>query len=182
MRKTTHELLNENKNYRLSSVLMLLFPDESGIMNTVFIERPVNNSVHSGQLAFPGGKVEESDLNPQYTALRETEEEIGIAADQVKIIGTLSSLFIPASNFLVYPHLGIYNSIPDFIPSRDEVKSLLPVTIQHLLSLQPVTKSFQTSYGNLKAPCFEIQNFNLWGATAMMVSEFREMMKINRDI
>src|SRR5687767_738383 len=96
LRKTTPELLVVNKTYRLSSVMILLYPDETGTLSTVLIERPINESVHSGQIAFPGGKMEKEDPGPAETALREMEEEIGVPAHRVQILGALSHLFIPA--------------------------------------------------------------------------------------
>jgi len=175
-RKTTRELLKERPSHRMSSVMMLLYPDSNGVTHTVFIERPISSSVHSGQIAFPGGKVEEHDLNLEQTALRETEEEIGVAGDKIQVLGTLSPLFIPASNFLVQPYIGVCESEPEFIANPDEVKSIIPFSIPELLKMDSVIKTFITPYGNLQAPCFEIYSHDLWGATAMMVSEFREMI------
>jgi len=177
MRKTTDELLLENPDHRLSSVMILLYPDEKGLLSTVFIERPVNESVHSGQIAFPGGKIETSDENPKAAALRETEEEIGVPSSAVECIGLLSQLFIPASKFLVIPHVGIITQTPLFIPNPDEVKSILRVAVSELVAIVPDKKVFPTSYGNLEAPFYNIQGHSVWGATAMMLSEFREILK-----
>jgi 8-oxo-dGTP pyrophosphatase MutT (NUDIX family) len=177
LRKTTDELLLENPDHRLSSVMILLYPNANGILSTVFIERPVNESVHSGQIAFPGGKIETSDANPQAAALRETEEEIGVPASAVECIGLLTRLFIPASKFLVIPHVGIIGHTPQFLPNPEEVKSIIQVDISELVSVVPGKKVFPTSYGNLEAPYYNIQGHSVWGATAMMLSEFREIIK-----
>lgn len=177
LRKTTEEMLLENPDHRLSSVMILLYPDAKGILSTVFIERPINESVHSGQIAFPGGKIESSDENPQAAALRETEEEIGVPSDAVECIGLLSKLFIPASKFLVIPHIGIISHTPQFLPNPDEVKSVIQVAVADLVAIIPDKKVFPTSYGNLEAPYFDIQGHAVWGATAMMLSEFREIIK-----
>jgi len=159
--------------------MILLYPDVNGILSTVFIERPVNESVHSGQIAFPGGKIESSDENPQAAALRETEEEIGVPSSAVECIGRLSKLFIPASKFLVIPHVGLVPHTPHFLPNPDEVKSIIQVTVSELVSIIPGKKVFPTSYGNLEAPYFDIQGHAVWGATAMMLSEFREILRQN---
>jgi len=177
LRKTTTELLDENPSHRLSSVLLLLFPGKDGNLNTLFIERPGGNSIHSGQIALPGGKVESFDDSPRHAALRETEEEIGVPAISIEIIGTLTSLYIPASNFLVIPHIGVMNSLPEFNPNPLEVTSIIELAVSDLLELQSLEKIFLTSYGNLYAPYFDIQGHSLWGATAMIVSEFREMIR-----
>ncbi len=157
--------------------MMLLYPDAHGILTTVFIKRPTDGSIHSGQIALPGGKMDETDANPAHTALRETEEEIGVPSESIEVIGTLSHLFIPASNFLVVPHLGMIISTPKFLPNASEVHSLIPAPVNHLLELQPASKEFPTSYGNLQAPYFDLYGHAVWGATAMMLSEFREMIK-----
>ena len=156
---------------------MLLFPGDHNELRTVLIERPTNNSIHSGQIAFPGGSVDPGDANEISTALRETEEEIGIQATSVEVIGPLSKLFIPASKFLVYPFVGSLDSKPQFRPNPAEVNSVITVSIDELLNLTPVTKAFQTSYGLLQAPCFQLGEHAVWGATAMMLSEFREVLK-----
>jgi 8-oxo-dGTP pyrophosphatase MutT (NUDIX family) len=177
VRKSSEELLKENTDYRNSSVLLLLFPDKEGTMSTIFIERPLNNSVHSGQIALPGGKVDDTDVNFRYTALREAEEEIGVPKNNVEIIGMLTPLYVPASNFLIHPHIGITYDTPEFNPNPAEVKSLLPLTIDKLISLMPETATFNTSYGQLSAPGFKIGKHHMWGATSMIVSEFREMIR-----
>ncbi len=176
IRKTTEEFLLENINHRMSSVMFLLYPDANGIINTMFIERPFNNSVHSGQIALPGGKVDQ-DESIEEAALRETEEEIGVPTAAVEILGILSSLYVPASNFLIQPHIGITYTTPAFIPNPAEVRSLVPVRLENLINLIPASAPFQTSYGNLSAPYFQINHHRMWGATAMMVSELREMVK-----
>jgi 8-oxo-dGTP pyrophosphatase MutT (NUDIX family) len=176
-RQTMPELLKAMSSVRESSVLMLLYPDLNGRLCTLLIERPVTGHVHSGQLAFPGGKAEPSDESPAHTALRETEEEVGVPAASIEIIGQLSQLIIPASAFLVYPYIGIVESTPAFIPNTEEVKALFPVTVGELLSLPKHEKRFNTSYGIVTAPSYELHGRDLWGATAMMVSEFRVMVE-----
>ena len=157
--------------------MILLYPNEAGQLLTVFIERPVNNSIHSGQIAFPGGKIDPGDESPAAAALRETEEEIGVSKLSVEIIGTLSNLFIPASKFLVIPHVGVVTETPRFQPNPAEVQSVIPASVQKILEMSPAMKEFPTSYGNLMAPYFDLNGHHIWGATAMMVSEFRELLR-----
>ena len=176
-RKSKEENLKTYRDYRLSSVMMLLYPDTKGELCTLFIERPVNETVHSGQLAFPGGKAEPEDATIAQTALRETEEEIGIPADSIEILGELTTVFIPASNFLVHPHIGLLHTTPVFNPNPDEVKSIIPTPLDYILNLKTGITEFNTSYGKLNAPYFSIYGHTLWGATAMMVSEFKVLMK-----
>lgn len=96
-----------------SAVLLLLFPDK-GSLNLLFIKRAEDGGKHSGQIAFPGGKFEENDNILENTALRETEEEVGIKKEDIKILKSLTSLLIPVSNFSVKPFVGIidYKPIP----------------------------------------------------------------------
>jgi 8-oxo-dGTP pyrophosphatase MutT (NUDIX family) len=176
VRKRKAEYLALHPEYRLSSILILLFPDQADNLCTVFIERPVNETIHSGQIAFPGGKKDPSDISLAQTALRETYEEIGIAPESIELIGELSSLFIPASNFLVHPHIGVFSTIPEFRPNPAEVQSLIQIKVSEVLSLKQQTKEFTTSYGTLEAPFFTLHDKTLWGATAMIVSEFMELM------
>ena len=176
-RKTMQELLNSAARYRDSSVLILIFPGADGTPQTILIKRPGGSAVHSGQIAFPGGKVDEADPDIEFTAKRETEEEVGIAVDRITILGTLSRLYIPASDFLVHPHIGMVDFQPEFTPNPHEVDAVLQVSVRNLVTLVPAQGKFNTSYGQLKAPFFHLEGNRIWGATAMMISEFREMTK-----
>ncbi len=176
-RKSKALYLQENTNPRLSSVLILLYPDKKGETQTMFIQRPLNESVHSGQIAFPGGKLEEDDADLGAAALRETHEEIGVVPDSIELLGPLSTLYIPASNFLVNPFVGMVNFTPEFMPNPDEVKALLPASINEILNFKADQMFFKTSYGNLIAPYYKFNDHNMWGATAMIVSEFREVIR-----
>jgi len=175
-RKSKEQYLQENTDPRLSSVLILLYPDKTGETKTMFIQRPVNESVHSGQIAFPGGKLEESDADLGAAALRETHEEIGIPTKSIELLGPLSTLYIPASNFLVNPFVGMVDFTPEFDPNPDEVKALLPASLNEILNFKTEHMFFKTSYGNLNAPYYKFQEHYMWGATAMIVSEFREVI------
>lgn len=162
---------------RESSVLMLLYPGDKDQLKTLLIERTQTRHVHSGQIAFPGGKVEPEDRSVAETALRETEEEVGVPCSSVEIIGQLTPLTIPASRFLVYPHVGVLYSPPEFRLNPLEVQSLLPLNVHTLLDMKPEEHMVTTRYGQLLTPCFPIEHHTLWGATAMMVSEFRVLMQ-----
>lgn len=122
-RKRIAEVSKEKYNPKQSAVLILLFPEGESI-HTVLIQRPEYEGVHSGQVAFPGGKFEESDLELQHTALREAKEEVGIHPPDIQIIGSLTELYITPSNFLVKPFIGILNSKPNFMKDEREVQKL----------------------------------------------------------
>ncbi|MFB6306378.1 MAG: CoA pyrophosphatase, partial [Flavobacteriales bacterium] len=112
---------NVKKDAKTSAVLLLLFPTENHSLETVFIQRPEYDGVHSGQISFPGGGREIHDKNLKETSLRETREEIGVLDNEVSIIGNLSDLYIPPSNYLVTPFVGYTDKAPNFNPDSNEV-------------------------------------------------------------
>ncbi|MEO5569398.1 MAG: CoA pyrophosphatase [Bacteroidia bacterium] len=175
-RLTNEEYLKQFPEYKISSVLFLLFPSATKT-NFVLIER-AGGGVHSGQIALPGGKYEPSDLTYENTALRETEEEIGVDKNEINLLGTLTDLFIPASNFRVFPHVGFIENKPKFTPHEAEVKTVVEADLETFLK-NKITgkKNFITSYGQLPAPYYLYQGYEIWGATAMLISEFVTMFK-----
>jgi len=163
-----------------AGVLILLYQKNRELFIS-FIQRTEYNGPHSGQISFPGGKIEKSDRNIIETALRESNEEIGINPELVEIIGQLTPLHIPVSNFLVYPIVGIYKEKPDFKIDPNEVKSIIEVKISDLLDPKNCT-SKEFRYGDLSfnAPIYNPDNLTIWGATAMMLSEFLEILIENK--
>lgn len=160
-----------------SSVLVLFYPynDQPHI---VFIQRPQYNGVHSGQIAFPGGKVEDSDSSRQQTALRETGEEIGVNINHIRVLGKLSQLYIPPSNFLVEPFVGYLNYIPEFVPETKEVSEIFSVSMDELLDKAAFQQRDIDALGrNYTVPCFYVQQKIIWGATSMILNELLEVVK-----
>jgi len=175
-----HQLMNMFKANDViqSSVLLLLFPfkGEAGLVLTL---RKEYEGVHSGQISFPGGKFEEDDDSLIFTALREAQEEIGIDTIQVQVLGQLTALYIPPSNFLVTPVVGFVPFQPEFIAEPHEVAKIIEIRISDLLEEQKIQqKKIKLRTGlSLKVPCFVIDGNVIWGATAMILSEFKEMIK-----
>ena len=165
-------------NPKKSAVLILLFPHE-GTIKTVFIVRPVYDGVHSGQVAFPGGKFDEGDMDLKQTALRETHEEIGVTPEKIEIIGNLTDVYINPSNFLVTPYIGYINEHPQFIPDRHEVEKVVTYDVLQLgNSTIKSEKLIQLSGGfEIKTPYYDVEGLTVWGATAMMISELNEVIK-----
>jgi 8-oxo-dGTP pyrophosphatase MutT (NUDIX family) len=167
-------------NHRKSAVLLLFYPEKNGAFFPL-IKRPEYVGFHSGQVAFPGGKMELDDENIIQTALREAAEEVGIERKKVRILGQLSDLYIPTSNFLVSPVLGFLDYRPDFIPEAKEVSRIIPTDLPLLLNPE-IRKQTILDFGKngkLTTPYFEIDGEIVWGATAMILSELIQLL--NRE-
>lgn len=162
---------------RQSSVLILLYP-LAGRIGLVLMLRPEYRGIHSGQISLPGGKFEETDESLIYTALRESQEEIGIDPRQVQIIGQLSEMYIPPSNFLVTPIVGYQTSQPHFTADPKEVAKIIEIQLGDLLDESNIKmKKMKLSLGfSLKVPSYYIDGNIIWGATAMILSELREII------
>jgi len=157
----------------------LLYPKESQWHFALMQRAPHDKDIHSGQISFPGGRYEESDKTLEYCALRELEEEVGIPTDEVTVIGQLSELFIPVSNFQVYPFVGYLNETPTFIPQPTEVQHVIEVPIEMLKNASnQKTIDFRVRKNIIlkNTPYFDFYENMVWGATAMMLSEFRAVV------
>jgi 8-oxo-dGTP pyrophosphatase MutT (NUDIX family) len=167
-----------NLSPRKSAVLVHLYP-EDGQAYVTFIKRAPDNTVHSGQISFPGGKTEDFDSTYTDTALREAEEEVNIAKNDVIIIGELSKIYIPPSNFDVYPFIGYTKQKPDY-KINDEVERLVLAPLDELLNdKSKVYKTINHRSGNsFVVPSYKTGNDIIWGATAMILSEFLEVVKV----
>lgn len=166
------------KKPRNAAVLMLVYP-KNDIAHLALIVRNTYPGVHSSQISFPGGKEELEDGTLEITALRETEEEVGVAMHKVEVIRQCSEIYIPPSNFLVTPYLGFSTENLEFIPNPDEVKRVLEFPIHQLLNDEIIVQTkMTTSYAtNIDVPAFQVEKYVVWGATAMMLSELKELFK-----
>lgn len=154
------------------AVLILFYPHANGCA-IPFIKRPIYSGIHSGQVALPGGRWEESDRTLAQTAMRETEEEIGVESGKVGILGRLSDLYIPASNYMVSPFVGFVEKEPQFIPDKREVDRVIHCDFSQLMDKKIKKKKNlrMTDHYSIMAPYYEVENEMVWGATAMIVSE-----------
>ncbi|NOU20010.1 MAG: CoA pyrophosphatase [Bacteroidales bacterium] len=166
---------NNGNNSRKSAVLISLFP-ENGKLNTLLIKRTTYDGVHSGQVSFPGGKFDEVDESLIQTALREAYEEVGINPSDVEILGTLTPLFIPVSNMEVQPVIGLLNTKPELQLNSHEVEFTITVPICHLKNpANHLVKDIIVKGYSIEAPYIKVDCEDVWGATAMIISEFIEL-------
>lgn len=175
MAPTYRPTLDETDVKHLAGVTILLYPKNDTIYFPL-IERPVYNGAHSGQISFPGGKKDKEDKNLVFTALRECEEEIGVDSSKISVLGNLTNLLIPVSKFDVYPVVGIYKDVPSFIPQTSEVVSIIEVPL-HLVLNNNITKQKNVIFNGIEetVPYYDINNKMVWGATAMILSEFSQV-------
>lgn len=160
-----------NETTKKSAVLILFYPHENNI-NIPLILRPNYDGMHGGQVAFPGGRTEKSDENLIRTALREAQEEIGIRTSDVQIIGELTQLYIPPSNFMVQPVVGYMESKPSFYPDPREVDLVFEISLDEITNPSIISEEILNVRGvEVQAPIYSIQGHKVWGATAMMIAE-----------
>lgn len=172
-------------NYREASVLLLLYPhhqpDQLELeLHVVLTRRPDYPGTHGGQISLPGGR-REGDETLQITALREAYEEIGLDPAAVKVLGQLSPLYTPPSNFYIYPFIAYSPVRPAFQPDVKEVAELIEAPL-HLLfdpSIQREEIWHFPNYGERRVPFFDVFGHCVWGATAMILSEFLTLLQTN---
>lgn len=159
---------------RRSGVLLLLSNKKgTGDTQVTLTLRSSRLISHSGQLSFPGGRMEKGE-SAEIAALRETEEEIGIPANLPRILGRLSTLHVPHSGNLIYPIVGWVDALPAFKLEPFEVSEAFQVDIRDLLN--PDLK--RVEQWPLHGKTYTVPHWNfhktvpLWGATAMMLGEF----------
>jgi 8-oxo-dGTP pyrophosphatase MutT (NUDIX family) len=157
---------------RQSAVLILLYPDSNHIYFPMIV-RPVYAGVHSGQVAFPGGRMEETDRTYTDTALREAFEEIAINPAEVDVVGMLSPLYVPASNYMVYPVVGTSYNRPAFQPDPREVAQILEIPLSQVQDLSRIGTKEIIVRDNIviQAPFYDLLGHTVWGASAMILSE-----------
>lgn len=166
-----------SKKKRVAAVMILLFPKE-GYINIALIQRTRYDGDHSGQISLPGGIKELSDRDLLHTSVRETAEETGVPARDIKIIGKLSPIYIPVSAFRVQPFVAYLEYAPRFKPDPVEVDYLILVPVLHFLNNHNrKIEKWNLSGRDIKVPFFSFQGYKIWGATAMILSEFIDIIE-----
>lgn len=175
--KYTEEFL-EASNAKKAAVLALFYPNDQGETCFLLTLRADYNGTHASQISFPGGKFDSADDSLENTALREAYEEVGVFPDDVYIFKQMTNVFIPPSNFMVTPFLGLLNYTPT-LTKNEEVAENISVLLEDLFNDNACsTAVVTTSYAeNIPVPCFNLSNFMVWGATAMMLNEIKVLLK-----
>jgi len=178
LEELTKQSLKKNKAKR-AAVMALFYPNRDGETHLALILRKTYKGVHSAQVGFPGGKQEPSDISAEHTALRETQEEIGVLQQDITVLKKLTQIYIPPSNFFVAPFIGVCETTPQFILQESEVEALIEVKISDFLDDSIYcTRRLSTSYAtDIEVPAYILNTHVVWGATAMMLSEVRELLK-----
>jgi 8-oxo-dGTP pyrophosphatase MutT (NUDIX family) len=168
-------------DHRVACVLVLLHW-QNGRWHTVLIERTANpRDRHSGQISFPGGRHEPGDPSLADAALREAHEEVGVPPAQVRLLGALTDLYIPVSNFVVHPFVGLLTRPAALRPQPGEVEAILtpPLLAFDRAESRRVTDITLGSGLILqRVPYFDVDGRIVWGATAMILSEFMELLQV----
>ncbi|MDE0936082.1 MAG: CoA pyrophosphatase [Mariniblastus sp.] len=162
----------------IAAVLILFCDRESADEPDLLLtQRAITLSNHPGQISFPGGRLEPGESLRQ-AALRETEEEVGILESEIEIVGQLTSVYIPPSDFLVTPFVGCLQGVPEFRRCHREVEQIILTPIHHLMNPATLTNGIVTrSNGeSLRVPCYRVGDHQVWGATALMIGELIERL------
>ncbi|MEP6794677.1 MAG: CoA pyrophosphatase [Saprospiraceae bacterium] len=174
-------LIPDPATLKNAAVLMVLFEKHPDDFHLIFIRRTTtqNGDKHSGQIAFPGGKNEITDPDLMYTALREAHEETAMDLTQIDVLGALSPIFINVSNFLVHPFLAFSCDMPSLVRQESEIEEILELPLssfQNPSSVQETRIHISSDIILNHVPCFKVLDHIIWGATAMIMNEFLEIL------
>jgi len=159
-----------------AAVLVLIYPRDDGF-SLVLTRRTSQMAHHQAQISFPGGQMDK-DESPAETALREAAEELNIAPAEVRVLGELTPLYIPPSNYCIYPVVAVASRRPNFRPSLHEVAEVIEVPLVHLLDTKNIKREKWPLRGmNVTVPFYLFQGHKIWGATAMVLAEFLDLIK-----
>lgn len=168
--------LSQVRKVKYSSVLLLLFIEDKEL-TACLIKRPTHMKHHAGQIALPGGRIEKGETALE-TAFRETWEEIGIVSDEIEILGSLSDLYVEVSRFMIHPFVGWLKQKPTFQINPNEVEKVILFPLKHLTEVFDETE-LDTVKGRMTVPCIQFADEIIWGATAMLLSEFYDVIRQN---
>ena len=167
---------------RKGGVLILLYPGAEGMSFPVTL-RSQRVLHHKGQISLPGGLQEVGDASLADTALRETQEEIGVGPSHVRLLGKLTPVYVAASNYNVYPYVGFCATVPDFSPNPDEVSEVIEISLDTLLDPTHREEEYrQINDRRVRVPFFRLWEHKIWGATAMILGEFAAILSATPEL
>ncbi|RXP52343.1 CoA pyrophosphatase [Lutibacter sp. HS1-25] len=174
-KRLTAELIQAH-NPKPAAVLALFYPNINNQTHILLTKRANYKGTHAAQISFPGGKVDTNDINLQATALREAHEEVGINITNIQVFKEMTPVYIPPSNFLVNPYLAYTQETPIF-KKNHEVATIIEVSLVDFLNEASISiENVSTSYASkIDTPCFKLNGYVVWGATAMMLSEIKDL-------
>ncbi len=173
---TYEEILT--KNPKFAAVNILLYLKDNEWYFPLIVRSKNERDRHSGQISFPGGKFEKTDLDFSFTAKRETSEELGIEPYYIRIIRELSPIYIPPSNFYVRPYISYTKKNPTFFLQESEAVELIEFPVLSLLQIttEPEMMVVPSSRG-VEVPVINFNGYLIWGATSMILSEYSQLLK-----
>lgn len=178
-KRVDEKAIKENLKHAKKAAVLCLFYPRNHQPHFVLMKRVSYPGVHSGQISFPGGKIEGNE-SPLEAAIRETKEEIGIEINEEHILSAITDIYIPPSNFYVYPFIACLKEPPIFDADNTEVDYLIEVPLKEFTNpTNKKRKELTYSYGTFEAPYFHLQNETVWGATAMMLGEVFEILRFD---
>ncbi len=170
------EILKRNPKFAAVNILLYLKDNEWHF--PLMVRSHNENDRHSGQISLPGGKRDEGDASFEDTAKRETSEEMGISEHYVRIIRAMSPIYIPPSNFYVHPFISFTKKNPEFFLQEAEATELIEVPVSSILDLNEEPKLMEVSDSRgVEVPVIDFNGYIIWGATSMILSEFRQLLK-----
>jgi 8-oxo-dGTP pyrophosphatase MutT (NUDIX family) len=171
-----HQVYNEMEDSCHKAGVLVLFYPWKGHLHLVLTRRTQRVDYHKGQVSFPGGRQERGETLEQ-TAKREAHEELDIDPDSIRLLGKLTPLYIPPSNYCIYPVVAVAESRPHFRPYHLEVAEVIEVPIDHLLNPQNVRREIWTLRGTeVEVPFYAYTGHKIWGATAMVLAELLKIL------
>lgn len=168
----------KKSNPKIAAVMIMLYQNEEGDIEFPVILRQTYFGVHSNQISLPGGSFEPGDMALSKTAIRETEEELGVFEEDLEVVKQLTELYIPPSDFLVYPFIGIHHGSPNFIAQESEVAEIIPLDLEAFLAAEPMNIEKKFAEYTVEIPGYDLgRETYMWGATAMILSEFGTLLE-----
>jgi len=172
-----NQVFTEVEDSSLKAGVLILLYQWKEKLHVVLTMRTDRVEFHQRQISFPGGRQERGE-SIEHAALREAHEELEIPLETIRIIGELTPLYIPPSNYCIYPVVAVTDKRPSFRPSSLEVDEVIEIPLDHLVDPKNARREAWTLRGTeVMVPFYSFKDHKIWGATAMVLAEFIELLK-----